>query len=359
MSRAVRVLIALPLLAFLGLQLSPVAVAQGTLGLEPSRDITIIEDGSDGGGTGIYISTGVDSDGDRHRTLLAFDDLSGIPDDMVVLEASLSVFVNLTQTGEVPVELYRLTAEWNENNARWGRRMMSQNWANAGGDFVDQASAQTQLAGADQFYTFDSTSDLAADIEFWRQNPGQNFGWIMIASEPQGQTFKRMASSEMGSPVFRPELSITYGPAPQEDDFVINFGLSGGWFNADTAGQGLLLEVLPESEQVFVTWFTYESEGAVAAGKVGATEHRWLSGLGAIDGNRVEVDLRVTSGGFFDDPTPVERTESGTYGTLTLEFTDCASATMSYDLFDEGLQGQRDLIRLGPAPQTCSDLAAR
>lgn len=332
------------------------AQAQDTLSLEPSRDITIIEDGSDGGGTSIYIATGVDSNGDRQRTLLAFDDLSGIPDDMTVLEASLTVFVNLTQSSEVPVELYRLTADWGENEARWGRRTASQKWSTAGGDFAPNASTQTQMAGEDRFYTFQSTSDLVADIEFWRENPNQNFGWIMVAAEPQGETFKRMASSEMGSAVFRPELAITFGPAPQEDEFTINFGLSGGWFNAETAGQGFLLEVLPDSQQVFVTWFTYDSN---VAGKVGSPEHRWLSGLGDIDGNRVEVDLRVTSGGLFDDPTPVERTESGSYGTLTLEFSDCANATMTYDLFDQGLQGQRDLIRLGPAPQTCLDLAAR
>lgn len=332
------------------------AAAQDTVSLEPSRDITIIEDGSDGGGSSIYIAAGVDSSGNRQRTLLAFDDLSDIPDNMVVQEVTLSVFVNLTQAGEVPVELYRLTSNWSENDARWGRRMASQNWSNAGGDFVAGASVQTQIAGADRFYTFQSTTDLVADIEFWRENPGQNFGWIMIASEPQGETFKRMASSEMGSPVFRPELSITFGPAPEEDEFSINYGLSGGWFNAETAGQGFLLEVLPASQQVFVTWFTYDT---AAAGKIGAPEHRWLSGLGPIDGNRVAVDLRVTSNGLFDDPISVERTEPGAYGTLTLEFSDCANATMTYDLFDEGLQGQRDLIRLGPAPQTCIDLAAR
>lgn len=164
-----------------------------------------------------------------------------------------------------------------------------------------------------------------------------------------------------GSPssetVFPQQLVIDYVrvyQAPLGGVFNINYGLSGGWFSPETSGQGLLLEVLPDSEQVFVTWFTYE---AASSSKVGAPEHRWLSGLGSIDGNRVEVDLRVTSGGLFDDPVDVSRTEPGEYGTLTLEFADCANATMNYNLTAEGLAGSRDLIRLSAPPQACLDLA--
>lgn len=140
--------------------------------------------------------------------------------------------------------------------------------------------------------------------------------------------------------------------------FEINFGLTGGWFNPETAGQGLLLEVLPDSEQVFVTWFTYDAQATVR-NKIGSSDHRWLSGLGPIDGNRVEIDLRVTSGGFFDDPTDVARTPAGAYGTLLLEFQDCANATMTYDIFEEGLSGTRELVRLTAPPQTCLDFASR
>lgn len=142
------------------------------------------------------------------------------------------------------------------------------------------------------------------------------------------------------------------------DSFEINFGLTGGWFNPDTAGQGLLLEVLPDSQQVFVTWFTYD-DGSSARSKIGSSDHRWLSGLGSIDGNRVEIDLRVTSGGFFDDPTDVARTPAGGYGTLQLEFHDCENATMTYDISEEGLAGTRELVRLTAPPQACLDLASQ
>jgi hypothetical protein len=40
----------------------------------------------------------------------------------------------------------------------------------------------------------------------------------------------------------------------------INAGLNDAWFNLDTDGQGLLIVVFPEIEQVFIAWFTYDTE---------------------------------------------------------------------------------------------------
>lgn len=139
--------------------------------------------------------------------------------------------------------------------------------------------------------------------------------------------------------------------------FGINFGLSGGWFNPETSGQGILIEVLPASRQVFMAWFTY-----VAAPKmIGSSDHRWLTGLGTYEGSRVEIDLRVTSDGFFDDPVDVQRTEPGTVGTVELEFTACDAGTMSYDWVDPppgaAAVNTFSIQRLGPPPQTCLDLA--
>lgn len=138
--------------------------------------------------------------------------------------------------------------------------------------------------------------------------------------------------------------------------FELNFGLSGGWFNPETNGQGLLIEVLPTSQQVFATWFTYAAHDASGV-KIGSSDHRWLSGLGTIDGNRVEIDLQVTSGGFFDDPSEVTRTPPDSVGTLILEFQDCANATMSYNMPDENLSGSRSLVRLAAPPDECADPA--
>ena len=41
---------------------------------------------------------------------------------------------------------------------------------------------------------------------------------------------------------------------------VINAGLNDAWFNPKTAGQGFFFTVFPESKQMFLSWFTYDTE---------------------------------------------------------------------------------------------------
>ena len=113
---------------------------------------------------------------------------------------------------------------------------------------------------------------------------------------------KQISSRE--SAAGQPQLNIEFTLG--DPVFPINFGHSGGWFNLDTAGQGVMIEVFPDLNQVFLTWFTYE---AAESAKIGSSDHRWLSGLGTIDGGRVEIDLQVTSGAFFDQAPAMETEE--------------------------------------------------
>lgn len=129
----------------------------------------------------------------------------------------------------------------------------------------------------------------------------------------------------------------------------INYGHSGAWFNPDTAGQGLLVEVLPDSNQVFVAWFTFETAGS----KLGAPEQRWLTGQGEIIGDTANLMLSVTAGGVFDDPTAVTTTP---VGSAMMTLPDCVSGRFDYQLDSDGLAGGFDLQRIGTGA-TCQELA--
>lgn len=122
--------------------------------------------------------------------------------------------------------------------------------------------------------------------------------------------------------------------------FEINFGLTGAWFNPATAGQGILVEIIPSRNEVFAAWFTYEEGGQ----KVGAPEHRWLTAQGVYEGNSAELSLISTSGGEFDLGTPVA---NAVVGTATLSFSDCESARFDYAL-DGGPSGGFDMVRIAP-----------
>lgn len=128
-----------------------------------------------------------------------------------------------------------------------------------------------------------------------------------------------------------------------QESFEINEGLAGSWFNAATSGQGMLFDVIPSQELLFVAWFTYETSST--SSKLGAAEHRWLTALGPYAGNRAELELFLTEGGVFDDPAAVTDTP---VGTLVITFDGCTLATAEYDIPGDALMGQIDLERITP-----------
>lgn len=135
------------------------------------------------------------------------------------------------------------------------------------------------------------------------------------------------------------------------DEFQINSGLNGAWFNSETTGQGITIEILPESLKAFMAWFTFNTQETTNfTSAVGDEGQRWLTGFGDIDleNNTITMDLVSTSGGVFDDPTNPTNSEPGTIGSVTLGFTDCENATLTYTLIDSELMNTRELVRISP-----------
>ena len=136
----------------------------------------------------------------------------------------------------------------------------------------------------------------------------------------------------------------TIGPA-----FEINAGHAGAWFNPDTAGQGQFIDVEPETQFMFVSWFTYTD-----AASDNPFEQRWLTAQGNYSGNTAELDLWETLGGRFDDPQEVTRTR---IGEVTLNFNDCEQGLMSYNIDEEELLGEFPLNRvIGGSGNVCEGL---
>lgn len=132
------------------------------------------------------------------------------------------------------------------------------------------------------------------------------------------------------------------------DPIVINAAMSGAWFNPNSNSQGLFFEVLPTANQVFMGWFTYDTQLADSSltATVGAPGQRWLSGQGSISGNRVVLDVMMTSNGLFNSNAEVDRTEPGAYGTVTVTFEDCSSGVVEYDLTAANQSGSFQIVRI-------------
>jgi len=115
----------------------------------------------------------------------------------------------------------------------------------------------------------------------------------------------------------------------------INAGMNDAWYNPVTSGQGFFINVFPDLRFISLAWFTYDTEfpPVDATANLGDPGHRWLTALGPIDGNRALMYIEMTSGGIFDTPTEISRTDPpGSDGTLLLTFDSCNSGTIEYDI---------------------------
>jgi len=114
-------------------------------------------------------------------------------------------------------------------------------------------------------------------------------------------------------------------------------------------GQGLTLDYMAFADLLFVAWFTYAdaATGDLAAGldSVGALDNRWLTGQLSIDGNVATGPLFAVTGGAFDAP-PQPGQGATEVGTMTIEFTACDRATVSYDIPDASISREFPAVPL-------------
>lgn len=118
-----------------------------------------------------------------------------------------------------------------------------------------------------------------------------------------------------------------------------NPGWSGIWYDPTVDGQGFQFDVIPETGQLVVAWYTY------TPGELPRTRNnlQWFTGAGPISGGVANVSL-VRSRGTFDAPNNF--LESA--GSVSVQFVDCRNAVVVANLNVGGtvLQGRTQLQRL-------------
>jgi hypothetical protein len=72
-----------------------------------------------------------------------------------------------------------------------------------------------------------------------------------------------------------------------------------------------------------------------------------MTAVGPIVGNRAVMNIEMTSGGLFDTPTEIERTDPpGSDGTIVLTFYNCNAGTVEYDITSIKQQGTVPIQRV-------------
>jgi hypothetical protein len=198
-----------------------------TISFSPHRDNTLYEDptGQLSNGQGIYFFAGKTGGNLLRRGLIAFD-LTSIPPNATITDASLSMFLSMTAQGDpAAVSLSKVLQDWGEGasdagapggqgvqaaagDATWLHNFYNLGfWATPGGDFSPTISASTTVATVNTAYTW-SGSGLIADVQAWVSNPTGNFGWVIRGNEIVTGSAQRFNSGENSSNP--PQLTVMY-----------------------------------------------------------------------------------------------------------------------------------------------------
>lgn len=126
----------------------------------------------------------------------------------------------------------------------------------------------------------------------------------------------------------------------------INAGMNDAWVSADAPFQGLFFTVFEDLGLLFLSWFTFDSQvPAQDTATFGASDQRWVTGLGNYVGNTVTTNVELTSGGIFNGSVPIA-SQMPSYGTITIVFNSCNEAILTYNFPGPGLSGQMTLTRV-------------
>jgi len=192
--------------------ISTVAAQAQTTNLVPVADTAMRSTAPDSSfGSATSLPIGVANFGSPiNRALFRFD-LSVLPTNAIINDASLELTVTLHPVGATFV-LHRMLSSWSESEATWNNRFVTPSptpWAAggalAGTDFISVASAAaSQVGGVNMF----NASGLTADVQMWVNNPGSNFGWILMAAGEPAGSGEQVGSRE--DPVNTPVLVVDY-----------------------------------------------------------------------------------------------------------------------------------------------------
>jgi hypothetical protein len=131
---------------------------------------------------------------------------------------------------------------------------------------------------------------------------------------------------------------------------IINPGINDAWYNQEAAGQGFLISVFPNIQQMFVAWFTYDVErpSEKVEAILGEPGHRWLTAQGSFTGDTASLTIYVTEGGVFDASDPPANNDGVGDGTMTIEFADCTEGLVTYEISSPNLSGEIPIQRIVP-----------
>ena len=149
--------------------------ASTTITLNPSKDNTLIENGSgslsNGAGQNIYAGRINRSSRSIRRAVLVFD-ISSVPSGATVGSVSLSLNMSRSRSGGQTISVHKLTADWGEGSS-----------ASFGGSGASPASNDATWVHRFFSSTSRSSAPMVTDVQAWVDASATNFGWLLKGNE--------------------------------------------------------------------------------------------------------------------------------------------------------------------------------
>ncbi len=155
----------------------------------------------------------------------------------------------------------------------------------------------------------------------------------------------------------RLDANVTCGANGDSGATPGNYALSGAWYDPQTSGQGLIIDVNPLNTLFSAGWYTFAANGSGQDGSAqSGAGQRWyiIQDNGFAAGATAKSGLAIyeISGGTFAS-AGVVNTPVGSAG---ISFSSCSSASLSYEFSagsNSGQSGSIALSRVGPPLPDC------
>ena len=152
-----------------------------------------------------------------------------IQQDHVVTSATLTLAFRAQSPDFNPatIDIYKLGKNWDENNVTWEATGLGGNWAQAGAQSQDandldrSIEKTTTFMGPRSFGSQDNDGELfnvsvlPSWLNEWVNNPGENYGIIIVVSPVQSTDVTFYNREEVINSVFRPLLTLETSLGPQ------------------------------------------------------------------------------------------------------------------------------------------------
>lgn len=199
-----------------------ITIEDSSASITASRDNSIFsESGTISNGAGKLYS-GRTNSGNLRRALLYFDIAGNVPASATIVSATLELQVDNSgpSASNDAYDLHPLTTDWGEGDsygtgsgapaispdATWDDAKFGLSvWISPGGDFLSPV-ATTTIEATNGTYAW-SSAGMASNVQNWLDDPGNNFGWILIGNESTDGTARRFGSRELG---IAPVLVVDY-----------------------------------------------------------------------------------------------------------------------------------------------------